>query len=79
MHTLCFIIMITIMIAIPRSSQAQSSGEATTVEQLQELRREVEALQERLASLESDVAIEQEMAAKTLIGGYIQTTFTDFE
>jgi hypothetical protein len=78
-HTLCFIIMIAIMMVIPWPGHAQSTGDAATVEQLQELRREVEALQERLASLESDVATEQEMAAKTLIGGYIQTTFTDFE
>jgi hypothetical protein len=30
-------------------------------------------LRERVASLEKDVATEQEIAAKTLIGGYIQT------
>jgi hypothetical protein len=71
--------MMTLMMTIPRLGQAQGGGEAATVEQLQELEHELEAMRERLISLEQDFAAEQEIAAKTLIGGYIQTTFTDFE
>lgn len=77
MQTLLLMIMILIII-IPRLGHAQSGGEAVTVEQLQDLQRELEALRGRLESLEQDFAAEQEIAAKTLVGGYIQTTFTDF-
>lgn len=78
MQTLLLMIMMLIIV-IPRLGHAQTGGEAVTVERLQDLQRELEGLRGRLESLEKDFAAEQEIAAKTLVGGYIQTTFTDFE
>jgi hypothetical protein len=67
------------MFAVPQLGQAQTGGEAATVEQLQQLQHELGEMRERLGSLEQEFAAEQEIAAKTLVGGYIQTTYTDFE
>jgi hypothetical protein len=74
-----FLLIIVLISVLPCSGYAQVGSGTDTNQQLQNLQREIEALRERVASLEKDVTTEQEIAAKTLIGGYIQTTYTDFE
>jgi hypothetical protein len=74
-----FLLILVLISVLPSSGYAQVGSGTDSREQLQSLQREIEALRERVASLEKDMTTEQEIAAKTLIGGYIQTTYTDFE